>query len=327
MNTTGTEEARAKWISERPKYVEFSELIKARLGGAVKSLGVYADVSARAKEVHSLVKKLLIKSHHTYESLPDKVGARIVVRYLAELPVVLRELEKRFAFIAADDKAKKLARDRVGYLTIHVDGLCLQQADPAAVEFPPQQFFVELQLRTLAQHLWAEISHDAFYKNDELVESLSEDLQRRVFLMAGLIEVADREINRMNSELPDRPGAHLFKNLETLYYRLSARKPNVELSLEVINLLLPLYHGESEKDIMNSHVAPVFATSEELLRHVYSNPNGDFDEASAFLFQPEALLLYDRLKSDPDGTLAVWNQKFPTKELERVATAFGLSLD
>jgi hypothetical protein len=127
--------------------------------------------------------------------------------------------------------------------------------------------------------------------------------------------------------LPNIPGAHLFKGLETLYYRLTAEKPNIELSLEVIELLLPLYQGESEEEIMQRHVSPTFTAHEAALRHVYSNPEGDYSDASAFLFQPEALLLYDRLQNDPDRTLAAWNSKFPPRELERVAVAFGLSLD
>lgn len=325
MTVAEIEEARKRWIAERPFFVNFSERVENDLKAIVRAQGISAEVSARAKEVHSLVKKLLAKTKHTYDSLPDKVGVRIVVRYRSDLPILLKAIGGTFAFKAPQDKSSMLGNDRVGYLSIHVDKL--RYIGPVAKEFPPRRFFAELQLRTLAQHLWAEVSHDAFYKNNELIQALPKDLRRRVNLVAGLVEVADREIDTMNSLLPNIPGAHLFKGLESLYYRLTAVKPNINLSLEVIELLLPLYRGESEEEIMQRHVSPTFAAHEATLRHVYSDPDGDYSNASAFLFQPEALLLYDRLQNDPDGTLAVWNSKFPPKELERVAIAFGLSLD
>jgi hypothetical protein len=145
--------------------------------------------------------------------------------------------------------------------------------------------------------------------------------------MAGLVEVADREFDTMNSELPARPEVVLLKELEKLYYQLTAQRPNTELSLDVIQLLMPLYRGESESEIMQSHIAPTFAKSEGMLRHIYSNPDGDYDDASAFLFQPEVLLIYDCLRRDPDATLAAWNNMFPARELERIATVFGLAVE
>ncbi len=44
-----------------------------RLLDSLKPLGVWFHVEARAKTTDSLVKKLLTKQHHTFESLPDKV--------------------------------------------------------------------------------------------------------------------------------------------------------------------------------------------------------------------------------------------------------------
>ena len=47
----------------------------------------------------------------------------------------------------------------------------------------------------------------------------------------------------------------------------------------------------------------------------------------AFLFQPEALLIYNLLSSSRDKTRKVWNEHYPERELERIANAFGVSLD
>src|ERR1700688_1296455 len=75
------------------------------------------------------------------------------------------------------------------------------KGDPGALDYPPNTFWAELEVRTLAQHVWCEMSHDSVYKNDEMVAALPDDIKRRVNLMAGQIEVADREFDRLDSEL------------------------------------------------------------------------------------------------------------------------------
>ena len=63
------EKARERWLSERPKYLAFGEVLEARLTAVRRRLGLPADISHRAKEIDSLLKKLISKSHHTYDSL------------------------------------------------------------------------------------------------------------------------------------------------------------------------------------------------------------------------------------------------------------------
>jgi hypothetical protein len=47
---------------------------------------------------------------------------------------------------------------------------------------------------------------------------------------------------------------------------------------------------------------------------------------SAFFFQPEILLIYDQLQSQPYKLRKHGSERFPPEELEIVATAFGFSL-
>jgi len=292
-----------------------------------RELGVYAQVSSREKETHSLVKKLIRKPHLSYETLPDKVGARVIVRYRSELVQVEERVKRDFDFAQIDDKAGRLGVDKVGYLSIHVDHLTLKADDEKTDRFPAKDFFAEVQIRTLGQHLWSEVSHDTFYKNDELVSKLPSDLQRRVHLTAGLVEVADREFDRMNYEARPTPTVEIFNGLEKLYYSVASKRPDVELSLDVIDLMLPLYGTKNAKEILTDRVIPTFETHRKELERIYSDPDNDFDRVSAFFFQPEALLLFERLHFDRDQLLAKWNERFPEGELIRVASRFGFSFE
>jgi len=321
------EHARAEWSKVREDHCAFASLLQNKLSSISRELGIYAEVSARAKETHSLVKKLIRKPRLTYETLPDKVGARVIVRYRSELEPIESRVRQLFAFNAVDDKSKNLGTDKVGYQSIHVDSIALLPSDGDSARFPADTFFGELQIRTLGQHLWSEVSHDTFYENDELVNMLSPDLQRRVHLTAGLVEIADREFDRMHAEARPSPEAEIFDGLERLYYSIASRRPDVALSLEVIKLVLPLYGEMSPQAVLRDRIIPRFESNRQDLSEIYANPDNNHEQASAFFFQPEAFLIYDRLHADRDQLLAKWNEKFPERELARVASAFGFALD
>jgi hypothetical protein len=167
------------------------------------------------------------------------------------------------------------------------------------------------------------MAHDSVYKNDEALAKLPVDIKRRVNLMAGQLEIADREFDRLNKDLILEPSINLYKALESYYFRLTSRRPDTDLSLTVINVLLPLY-GDDVKRAIES-VTTFFNAHKEELAHAYAQT--DDSKASAFFYQPEALMILERLESDEFEMRRVWNQHFPETELERVATAIGMSLD
>ena len=313
--------SRTRWLAEKPIFESFGQLVVARLQVATRSAGIWCQITSRPKEMHSLIKKLF-KGKHTYASLPDKVGARCVVRYRHEVESVLAVAEKTFSCAEIDRKADRLGEATVGYLGTHVE-VRLAAGDSNAPDFPAGEFILELQIRTLGQHVWSEMSHDSVYKNESLLAKLSPDVIRRVNLMSGLIEVADREFERIDTEVSETPAAYVFKSLEKNYYKVSSERPDRELSEEIINLLIPLY-GTDFKDIA-IELDEFFAAHESDIQSVYTLNPGAI--ASPLLWQPEAIMLYERLDKDSLNTRIAWSEHFPERELERVANVFGFSFD
>lgn len=320
---TDIEAARRRWLEERAKYELFGKLVEERLSVAVQKEGIWCETTSRAKEQHSLVKKIL-KGKHTYDTLPDKVGARCVVRYLSDAEKVVALACQLFDSSEIDRKLDKLvAEDRVGYSGIHVQ-VHLKHDDKVATNFPPAEYSAELQVKTLAQRAWSEMTHDSIYKNEETIEKLPPGARRRASLMAALIEVADREFDRLNKEAPLGAAAEVYMALERHYFKLSARRPDPELSLEVIDLLVPLYGQVTAHEIAD-RLSQFFTNHENTLHSIYA---GAMEiTASAFLYQPEALMIYERLEADQLATRKVWNTRFPETELERIANSFGISFD
>jgi ppGpp synthetase/RelA/SpoT-type nucleotidyltranferase len=323
------EQARQRWIAERPQYEAFGQLVAGRLRESLKPVGVWFHVEARAKTIDSLVKKLLTKKNHSFESLPDKVGARVIIRYRADVDKVINQVRTLFDSKDPEDKEKLLGIDRVGYLSVHLDNVRLQQNDGDAAQFPPDRFWLELQVRTLAQHLWSEMSHDTVYKNEEMITQLDPDVKRRVSLMAGQIEIADREFDRLNMELSARATVRLLQVLEQHYYTVASQRPNLELSVEVLDALMPLV-PQDDVGAFASRLNEFLSARHSIIEGVYTKARElgmDNDATPAFLFQPEVLLIYNLLTSARDKTRKIWNENYPERELERIANTFGISLD
>src|SRR5882724_1501352 len=148
-------------------------------------------------------------------------------------------------------------------------------------------------MRTLAQHLWAEMSHDSFYKTDERTISL--ELKRRVNLMAGLLEVADNEFARLDkevAELPNMAEIGLLRRLEANYFQFAGERGNPDLSHEVIRLLLPLYAADAAA--IAAQIDSFVAARRDTINGIFTEQRGLPQSRSAFMFQPEVLMVYER---------------------------------
>lgn len=323
------EAARKRWIVECKQYEAFGKMLEERIQQSLRPLGLWFEVSSRAKTVDSLVKKLLTKQQkYTFDTLPDKVGARVVLRYRSDAGKVVQQVRQLFDSDEPEDKSVEKGVNWVGYLSIHIDHVCLRSTDSEATTYPPDVFWAELQVATLAQHLWSDMSHDTVYKNDQMLTKLSAEWQRRVALMAGQIEVADREFDSLNTELSKIPTLRLLQVLERHYYSVTAERFNFELSVEVMESLMPLV--TEDVSTFSHKLNDFLAEKREVIEQVYANALAlgiENEDITSFLFQPEVLLIYKFLDADRDETRQLWNQNYPERELERIANTFGISFD
>jgi histidinol phosphatase-like enzyme len=90
----------------------------------------------------------------------------------------------------------------------------------------------------------------------------------------------------------------------------------------VIHALLPIYGKDSRA--ITHHLDEFLEQRAEILRDIYADQHAS-DARSAYLFQPEALLIYDLLQDHKWDLRHAWDQNFPPRELDRLSTAFGVS--
>lgn len=98
-----------------------------------------------------------------------------------------------------------------------------------------KNLFFEVQVRTILQHDWAEIEHD---KNYKFSGKLPDEIARRFMLLAGSLEIADREFNNISKEI-DSLSFEVEKGIKSgeLNFEINTTSLNQFLSTKFENLL------------------------------------------------------------------------------------------
>lgn len=325
--TDTVEEIRQRWVAERPTHVAFCELLKDDFAGLCARMGIHARVTGRVKEIDSLVRKAMKQVREgrtpTLQSIIDKVGLRIIVRFQPEVNGIVAEVKKRFNCLKVEYKSEGVKVNEFGYRSCHID-LQLDTNHPGQCGFAG--FSAELQVRTLAQDLWAEMAHELSYKS--VLRDTSPEFQlaidRKIYILSALIESADMDFSQINDDVAQASGTealNILRSLEHEYYQFTSKPYDMELSLDVIRLL-------REGDNRNSHrvateIRKFTVDNREKLDHIFRDQATNVDR-SMFLFQPESFLIFEAFQCRPLSIEDTWQQQFPIQELRRLQVVWGV---
>ncbi len=222
----------------RPLFEECAKALTAVLNAASKKLAPEAIIQVRAKEVPSFAEKILRKKSSYIDSrstlppdplmrMTDLCGGRVICQTEEQVRAVTAYLEKHFEidWENSDDAGERLHATEFGYRTINRIVSFKAGAFPADL-VPPElcelvpvpginetmRLKMEIQVRTLLAHAWADVSHDMAYKTEvKLPARIRRDLAGK----AAILEEADRDISRLISALNDyhsNYGAHLNRH-------------------------------------------------------------------------------------------------------------------
>lgn len=125
--------------------------------------------------------------------MQDLIGFRIVVLFARDVEKIGNTISKSFNVIKNYDTRNKLGVDKFGYLSTHYL-ITLDSKELKLKTQPTPNLIVEIQIRTLAQHLWAEVSHLLSYKNEE---SVPPSILRELNNTAALLENVDSSFERI----------------------------------------------------------------------------------------------------------------------------------
>ena len=218
----------------RTQFVQCTTVLNAVLKLAAKAHAPQAIIQVRAKEVPSFAEKILRKKHNYTDPkvalppdpllrLTDLCGGRVNCQTEAQVQAVTAYLEQHFVidWENSDDAGERLKTSEFGYRTINriasfkagiYDEHIVPSALCAKVDVPgldtKMSLKMEIQVRTLLAHAWADTAHDHFYKTEiKVPERLKRDLASK----AAILEETDRDIARLLTTLEEYQsnyGAH-----------------------------------------------------------------------------------------------------------------------
>lgn len=311
---TALEEIRGQWIADRPLYGQLCEHLRSLLLRATRDIGLPCQIDARPKEVSSLLKKVL-KKKHGYADIYDKAGVRVQVTY----PDDLGRAEAVIAGLPVDvlkreDKALTLQPDRLGYLGVHFE-VRLRAANEL------NGLIAEIQLQTRAQHLWAEIEHALSYKPTQAVP---QDVKRRIYRLVALVELFDEVVEQVRKTLRTAPGfeeAALLEAVEGHFYALTGREFDRELSLLSLGILKETL-DDNERERIAARLRDFVEARRAKLTDIYAQYADD--DRNPLLFQPETILVFERLEHDPYVLKEHWVTALPEEYLDSLSTIWGV---
>jgi len=184
-----------EFVAKENVYRAYSEEIENLIRKLLrdKGLGFYS-ITSRTKDKEGLKNKIINKDqkYQSLSEITDLCGVRIITYYTNEVDAIADLLENEFVVDGDNtiDKRKAIDPDKFGYLSLHYV-LELNEDRLKLAEYSKfRGIKVEIQVRTILQHTWAEINHDLGYKSKI---GIPREVQRDFSRLAGLLELADKE--------------------------------------------------------------------------------------------------------------------------------------
>ena len=237
---------------------ELSHQMTEILGGIDATLGF--PISSRVKDLQSVLDKAKSFPKITnVQEFQDLVGFRIVLLYLRDVATVKAAIRTHFNVEREYDTQERLGDDRFGYSSYHF----VVRLKPAWLALPTfsglDNWQVEIQLRTVAQHIWAEASHRLQYKR---LKSVPPAIRRTINRVSALLETVDLEFERVLDERQEYRHA-----AESKPGPAEDRPLDVDLLEKTLDRLLPSANkdvGEDYDEALNE-LAEVQVQSEKVL--------------------------------------------------------------
>jgi len=237
-----------------------------------------------------------------YEEIEDKVGVRIVVLFSEEIRTVEHAMQTCAQWTAA--KARDFEEERArrpfefDYQSLHYVVRSKPGLSHAGVDIAANTP-CEIQVRTILQHAYSELTHDTIYKPSVQAES---GVKRAAAKSMALIEATDDYFTQVRERLAraQAPGQQVAATVDRLYREFTGREPDIS----PLNTLLVDHYKQWAGESFYADLRAFLAGKKFLADFIRERA------ASDMLYrQPAVLLVYWAIKLAPrraasDGPLS-----------------------
>jgi putative GTP pyrophosphokinase len=177
-----------------PRYQQLVDEVKFALDNRIKASGLkVVSVHGRVKTLNSLRSKIERKDYEDpLADIHDLAGVRVVCQFTPDLDVVDKLIRELFEVHEVVDKSGSLGFDKMGYQGAHYI-VTLGPNHRGARYNELAELKSEIQVRTILQDAWAQISHSLDYKS---AVSVPERERRELYNVSSLLEVSQNIFDR-----------------------------------------------------------------------------------------------------------------------------------
>ncbi|MCP4610308.1 MAG: hypothetical protein GY845_16480 [Planctomycetes bacterium] len=212
------------------------EQIKELISQKKITLGV--PIESRVKSWSSIsekIERINLKLENILE-LYDLVGMRLILLFKRDLDRCIKLIEDNFEITYQEDTASRLGESQFGYQSYHY----VIKLPEAWLKIPTLKDFAEyqaeIQIRTIAQHIWAAASHNLQYKQED---NVPKTVRRSIYRVSALLETVDLEFERVLSEREEY--------VKELKPEVQDEPLNVDLLKQILDAHIPIEHkGDHE---------------------------------------------------------------------------------
>ncbi|MFF2367834.1 hypothetical protein ACFVU0_34680 [Streptomyces sp. NPDC058122] len=324
-----THEAYRRYRQEWPTIDEAAQLTAAYIRRRAARGHLSCQVSARAKEVSSFIKKAYHRTDYAdpWKEITDKAGIRIVVPYSSLLDEALDLLTSGdFTVIRIeDDREKPGLEDRLQYPRLHVQIRAHGEwNDPDGVPYE-----CEVQIRTEAADVWARMSHSLMYKPG-VTTDIPSDVRRTLYRLIALVELYDSEVERGVQALAEHPdfsrNNRLLAEAERIYQTFSQHPYDRTLSEDVVDVLIDTIGDDASYPDRLVEFAEQYRGRIEHAYEEFGPSSEQFLEHGRYLLvsQPESLIIFERLANARHDLQESWQGNLEDRLLTDLARIWGV---
>lgn len=159
----------------------------------------YLSIAARIKDFNSFIEKIKRKNYsNPFDDNEDFCGVRVIVYYLKDIELIQEIITREFSVVSSIDKASQLGPKEFGYRSYHsiikIKSEWLEAPNYRGLE----DIKIEIQLRTVLMHAWAEIEHKLAYKASY---QIPKKIEKQLGFLSSKLEESDNQFQQLKDDV------------------------------------------------------------------------------------------------------------------------------
>lgn len=224
------------------QYKALGDLIRLYLYESLIAHNIsFTDIQYRVKTFHSFFSKIKRKKYYVdpYNKIEDICGVRIICTFHEDLIKVTEIINTLFEASQPEDKEKDIKSTLTGYRGVHqIVKLKDQICDSSTFYKKLKGLKAEIQIRTIVQHSWSEISHKLNYKDEDNVPSEFQDLLTKISSNLSIVDYLYTNLRKEKEILKNK-----LKQKDKSLFDL-----NQEVNIDTLNTFLDIFYSDRDSN-------------------------------------------------------------------------------